>query len=194
MSHLLPRRRLAALLLGAVAGLSLTATAHAACDDPVSQPFKPWLDYAKYSLVTGGDFEAGSPAWALTGASVVAGNESHNVGGAGSRSLSIPRGATATSPSFCGGFDHPTLRLFAKGGGLLGLLSVTVNYNDAKGLLHSQSLGVVTPSGSWQPSLPLLSLSGLPLLTGSNLSVSLTAIGGSFTVDDVYVDPYGKRF
>jgi hypothetical protein len=34
----------------------------------------------------------------------------------------------------------------------------------------------------------------LPLLTGSEMAVRLTAISGSFTVDDVYVDPYGKRF
>ena len=160
----------------------------------LSQPFKPWLDFATYTLVPGGNFEAGGAAWSLVGASAVAGNESFYVGSAtDKRSLSIPAGATATSPAFCGGLDHPALRLFAKASGLLSLLNVTVTYVDGGGLLRSQSLGLVTGSSRWQPSLPLLTLSGLPIVTGSSMRIQLTALSGNFTVDDVYVDPYSKR-
>ncbi|MCW2990070.1 MAG: hypothetical protein JWM73_664 [Solirubrobacterales bacterium] len=194
MSHSRSRRPLVALALAVAASLAFATSADAACSAPLSKPFAPWLDSSSYALVPGGDFEAGGPAWTLDGASAAAGSETFHVGGAGDRSVSIPRGASITSPAFCGGLDHPTLRLFAKGGGLLGLLNVTVIYTDAGGLLRSQPLGLVTGSGGWQPSLPLLTLSGLPLLTGSEMAVRLTAISGSFTVDDVYVDPYGKRF
>jgi hypothetical protein len=186
----LSRRR---ILAAAIAVLAVSAPAAQACEGTSSKPFTRWLDPFSYTLVPGGTFEDGSPDWDLTGASVVAGNESYNVSGAGSRSLSLPRGASATSPAFCGGIGYPTVRLFAKGGGLLGLLSVTVHYLDGAGVLRSQSLGIVTASGGWQPSLPMLTLAGLPLLTGSQLTISVTAVGGSFTVDDVYVDPWMRH-
>jgi hypothetical protein len=190
LSASLPRRALAL----AVTALAVGApAAQATCDGPTSKPFARWLDPFDYSLVPGGTFESGAPAWELTGASVVAGNESYNVSGAGLRSLSLPKGASAKSPAFCGGIGTPTIRFFAKGGGLLGLLSVTVNYVDTAGVLRSQALGIVTPSGGWQPTLPLATASGLPLLTGSELSISMTAVGGSFTVDDVYVDPWMRN-
>ncbi|MDX6663916.1 MAG: hypothetical protein QOG68_122 [Solirubrobacteraceae bacterium] len=188
------RGRVATLALSTFAALALAPAAHAAdCGMPTSKPFAPWLDYSSYTLLPGGDFEGGVLPWSLVGASVTNGNESFQVSGPGTSSLSIPRGATATSPAFCGGLDHPTLRLFAKGGGLLGLLSVNVTYVDSQSVLRSQSLGVVTASSSWRPSLPLLTLSGLPIVTGSSMRITLTAIGGDFSVDDVYVDPYAKR-
>jgi hypothetical protein len=186
-----PSSRRALALAASVFAFAAPA-AHAECDAPTSKPFARWLDFANYTAVPGGDFES-SAGWSLTGASVVSGNESFNVSGSGSHSLSIPRGASATSPSFCGGLDRSTVRLFAKGGGLLGLLSVKVTYTDDAGILRSQSLGLVTGSGNWQPSLPMLTLSGLPLLTGSEMSVTLTAVSGNFTVDDVYVDPWMRH-
>jgi hypothetical protein len=199
--HAISLRRAAAAAgaLTAALGLSLAPAASATttdptCSAPTSQPFAPWLDYGNYQQVPGGSFESSTPSWTLSGAKVVSGNESFQVGGAAdSRSLSLPAGAAATSPAFCGGFGYPTVRLFSSGGGLLGTLNVTVLYTDSTGVLRSQPLGVVTASGSWQPSLQLLTLSGLPLLTGSHLAVRLTAVGGGFSVDDVYVDPYGKR-
>jgi hypothetical protein len=187
------RRRVATLALSAVAALAFVPAAQADCGAPTSKPFARWLDYSSYTLVPGGDFEAGSVPWSLVGASAASGNESFHVGGDGDGSLSIPRGATATSPAFCGGLDHPTLRLFAKGGGLLGLLNVNVTYVDGKGILRSQGLGLVTGSSNWAPSLPLLTLSGLPIVTGSSMRIQITALTGSFTIDDVYVDPYSKR-
>jgi hypothetical protein len=181
-------RRRAIALAASLFAIAAPA-ANAACDEATSKPFARWLDPFSYVLAPGGDFE-GSSQWSLTGASIVSGNEPW---GTGSHALSVPRGASATSPAFCGGIDHPTVRLFSKGGGLLGLLNVTVNYTDANGVLRSQPLGVVTGSGSWQPSLPMVTLSGIPLVTSSTMTVTLTAVSGSFTVDDVYVDPWGNR-
>lgn len=193
MFRIVPRRCAAPLLAGLLASLVLASSASAAaCPAATSQPFARWLDFSYYALVPGGSFEAGGPSWSLEGASVVAGNESFDASGPGVRSLSVPSGASATSPSFCGGLDRPSVRLFAKGGGLLGLLNVTVLYTDG-GVLRSQPLGLVTASGAWRPSLPLLTLSGLPVLTGKELAVRVTAIGGSFTIDDVFVDPWGRH-
>jgi hypothetical protein len=48
---------------------------------------------------------------------------------------------------------------------------------------------------SWHPSLPFLVVKNLlsVLPAGRTASLRLRASGGTFTVDDVYVDPYGKR-
>lgn len=181
------------LLAVAATAMAIAPAAHAAsCDGATSQPFARWLDYAPYVPAPGGDFESGATGWTLQGARVVSGNESYNVSGGGTHSLSIPAGASATSPAFCGGLGYPAIRLFTKGGGLLGtgVLRVTINYVNGDGVLSSQPLGLVTALGSWQPSLQLVTLSGLPILTGSDMSVTLAAVSGTVSVDDVYVDPY----
>ena len=71
---------------------------------------------AAYKPAPGGDFEAGSPSWTLTGgAKIVAGNASQQVGGAGDRSSArLPPGASATSPRpvWARGADDP---MFASG-------------------------------------------------------------------------------
>jgi hypothetical protein len=191
-------RRLARVLAGAaVAGLALASTASAAtCDAPSSHPFTRWLDFASYQQVPGGTFEDGLAGWsAAGGAKIVSGNEPWTVAGdAGDQSVYLPKGASVTSPAFCGGLGYPTVRLFYKGGGLplLTQLKVDVLYTDDSSLLRSFTLPLVLPSGSWSPTLPLLTLSGLPLLTGSQLALKITAVGAPFTIDDVYVDPYSR--
>lgn len=183
------------LSIAAVLGSLAMAAPAAACDgSPLSRPFLPWLDAMQYAEAPGGDFEPGAPGWALAGgARVVEGNEPYKVGGSSDRfSLSLPAGGSATSPGFCAGITHPTVRLFAKGGGLLGSVRVDVLYTDGAGLLRSQSLGQVLPSATWQPTLPLATLSGLPLLTGSKLALRFTASGAGFAIDDVYVDPFRR--
>ena len=69
-------------------------------NEQASQPFASWGDSSSYTLIPGGNFEAGAFPWALTGgAKVLAGNETYHVGGpADSQSLSLPAGSSATSP------------------------------------------------------------------------------------------------
>jgi len=66
--------------------------------------------------------------WSMTGGAAIAnGNEFYYVGGSeDSRSLSLPAGASATSPAICVG---PTIRSFVKrqSGGWLSLASVRVD-------------------------------------------------------------------
>src|SRR5947209_9388083 len=71
-------------------------------NQPESQPFAPRGDYSYYTLTPGGDFEAGGPARSLSGgAKVASGNETFNVTGGGSQSLSLPAGSVATAPAAC---------------------------------------------------------------------------------------------
>ncbi len=160
--------------------------------------FAPWLDPAQYFLAPDGGYEAGAEGWDLDGASVVDGNEPFEVSGPGTRSLALASGAAATSPVVCVGIDRPTIRFFAKrtGGSLLSSLRVDVNFVGPLGLPLTLPVGVVTGSSSWQPSsVMVVAASLLPLLPGERTPVTFTFTpqDGAWLVDDVHVDPYGKR-
>jgi hypothetical protein len=61
------------------------------------------------------------------------------------------------------------------------------------GAVNSLPIGVVLAGGSWQPTLPFPVIASLlPLLPGAQTPVAFrfTPVGGSFQVDDVYVDPW----
>jgi hypothetical protein len=178
------------------AGL-LAASADDCADVTTARVFAPWLDPAQYFIAPDGGFEAGAEGWELDGASVVDGNEPFEVSGPGSHSLALPSGAAATSPVVCVGIDRPTIRFFAKrtSGSLLSSLRVDVNFVGPLGLPLTLPVGTVG-SGSWQPSPAMVvAASLLPLLPGERTPVTFTFTpqGGSWLVDDVHVDPYGKR-
>jgi hypothetical protein len=181
---------------GASAGI-LVASATNCADQSLAQEFLPWADVANYTVAPGGDFEPGSN-WALSdGAGVVSGNEPFYVGSpSDSRSLTLADGASATSPSICVGIEHPDIRFFARSSNPTATLRVQVLFEDAAGNVQTSPMGSVTAGSSWSPSAPLpIVVNLLPLLPGSRTAVAfrLSAAGGSFQVDDVYVDPYRSR-
>jgi hypothetical protein len=170
-----------------------------ACDNStLTQPFKPWLDSAQYKLVPGGSFENGAAGWTLTGgAAVVGGSEPFGVtGSVGTGSLHLPAGASAESPATCVNAAYPTFRLFGRTSGLLSTVLVQVVYDDPILGRLALPVGVVTLSPKWAPSLPMLTGSAVEgvLRDGSaNVSLRFTALLGSTTIDDVYVDPRMMR-
>jgi hypothetical protein len=203
--------RRAAVLALALAGLAapgaqagvLVNSAPDCAAGTTSKPFARWLDYANYELGPAGTFEKGATGWSLSGAGVVSGNETYYVHGAGeSRSLRLPGGASATTPTICVGLEHPTIRFFARnaGSGLLGLgvtstVAVSVQVETSLGVVTELPIGVVTHSGTWRPTLPMTVVANLlPLLPGEHTPVrfKLTALGGDWRVDDFYVDPYRR--
>ena len=163
---------------------------------PASQVFARWGDSSQYNLAPGGSFEAGAAAWSLSGgASIVTGNEPWKVAGSGhTRSLELPPGASATSPTICVGLEHPTIRFFAKNNtALLSTLSVEVITETSLGLTLPVPVGVMLPSGQWKPGPKFVVVANLlPLLPGEHTPVRfrVTSIGtGTWSVDDFYVDP-----
>ena len=164
---------------------------------PLSQPFLRWLDPASYTLVRGGSFEAGASGWTLSGAKVTSGNESFYVHGAGeSKSLSLPSQSSATTPVECASLDRPTMRFFAKrsGGTVLSTLKVEVLFEaPLTGKVMSLPVGVVAGGSAWAPSLPMVVVANLSaLLPGGQTPVAFrfTPVGaGTWTIDDVYLDP-----
>jgi hypothetical protein len=201
-------RRLATIALGAVAfaasaapsaqaGLLVSSASN--CDEASSsQVFLPWYDVANYFLAPGGNFESGASGWTLTGgAGVVDGNEPWNVTGGGGSSLRIPAGGSATSPAICVGIEHPTIRFFEKSAGaaLGSNLRVDVVFEDAGGTVRDLTIGRET-RGGWEVTPAYVVVANLlALLPGEHTAVAFrfTPEGtGSWQIDDVHVDPYGK--
>jgi hypothetical protein len=155
---------------------------------PLSQPFAQWGDSSSYELAPGGDFESIPTTWTLSGgASIVSGSEPYAVTGTlGQYSLSLPSGASATSPSTCVDAAYPTMRMFVGG---TGTVAVAVDYS---GIVIPTGLAVA--SGNWVPTAPMLTGSAIAgALNGGTAQVSLVLIGltGSPQVDDVFIDPWG---
>ena len=192
---------LAAGATSANAGL-LVASAPDCEAQSLSRTFLPWWDIANYTALPGGDFEGAGDGWSLTGgAALASGNESYDVGGADdAHSLSLPAGASATSPAICVGLNHPTIRFFNKrqSGGWLSLASVRVDvlFETASGYVASLPIGFAGGGGSWQPTSSMLVVANLlPLLPGERTPVAFryTALGADFSIDDIWVDPYGRK-
>jgi hypothetical protein len=193
------RRVRAIVVLGLVGGTIAMAVGAApasaglglACPSPTSTPFAAWSDYANYAFAPDGGFEAGASGWSLSGgARAVAGNESFYVHSKLDKtSLSLPAGASATSPGMCISLLSSKMRFVARGDAGA-KVKVQIVY---RGLLSSV-LGILdggtyTVGGGWKPSPQIGMLGGvLPLLT-SGVSFRFTAVGGAAAIDDVYLDP-----
>jgi hypothetical protein len=166
-----------------------------------TQPFLPWLDPMQYVVAPDGGLEGGAAGWALSGAAgVVPGNETFYVSGStDDTALSLPAGTSATTPPMCVTLAHPDLRLFARsqGGGLFAGVKLEVLFPDPSGQIRSLPFGIVTAGRNWQLSLPFAFLANATTLASQDgtlpVEFRLTALGGSFQIDDVYVDPYRGR-
>ncbi len=163
----------------------------------LEQPFKRWLDYSSYTLVPGGNFESGAPAWTLSKSKIVSGNETFFVRSSrDSRSLSLGASGVATSRPVCVGLEHPTLRFFARNRGLLtSALTVEVLFETSLGKVLSLPIGVVPSlTNTWQPTMPIPVVANLlPLLPNQQTAVAFrfraTGLLGNWQIDDVFVDP-----
>jgi hypothetical protein len=202
-------RRIAAPLALAVTLLALAAGSASASlvpDDGAScsgysysQVFLPWGDPASYTPAPGGDFERNASHWTLVAASRDNGdNEPWNVSGANDHaSLKISDGGTALSPAMCVGLGEPDSRVFFKQtGGLPGAtLQVDVLFDDVTGTTQAQTIAELGVAPTWTLSPQMLTMANLlPTIGAGGTAVAFrfTAIGGSFKIDDLYVDPWHK--
>lgn len=200
-----PLRRIAAAVSAAVAALAFAPAAHAGllapsaenCTDDVgTQVFLPWADPANYVPAPGAAAESAA-GWTLDGASIVPGNEPwHVISSSDRKSLHVPAGASATTDTMCVGIEHPTLRFFVnqKSGGVFAGLKVEVLFDGPAGL---ESMQIGTTGGyGWHPTpVMVIPASLLPVLPGERTAVAFrfSAMGGSFGVDDVHVDPWARK-
>jgi hypothetical protein len=193
---------LLALAFAVPAAAAGSSSSTASCSQASAHPFLPWLDPAAYTLTPGGTFESGSPGWSRSGgAAVVKGNETYYVhASTDSRSLWLPPGSSATTPSMCVTLMYPTLRLFVRNtGSALSTLKVEVLFTNTLGQAQALTVALLASGSSWAPTLPMLFLANAtaPLATSGNVAVAFRftplGSGGSWQVDDAYVDPYQSR-
>ena len=162
------------------------------CDNPESsQVFAPWLDYSYYFLAPDGSFENGGEGWSLGGAAVGAGNNSY---GSGSSSLTVSGGDSATSPAVCVGIEHPTFRFFVRRESPVAApLVVSVVLRNGTAIPVGT---VAAASSSWKPSpIMVIGANLLPVVTGgpsTDVKFRFSSVGGTYQVDDLYVDPRGN--
>ena len=161
---------------------------------PTTTPFLQWGDASEYVLAPGGDFEEQGSTWTLDGdARAVEGNEPFQVGApADHLSLSLPAKGSATTARMCIGVEHRTLRFFAKASRGSGSLRVEVIYAG-----RARTLGTIGAATAWAPTdvLPTV-VNELAPAQGNAIDVAFrfTPRGSaSWTIDDVYVDPFRSR-
>jgi hypothetical protein len=193
------RRRIAASGAAAIAAaLVPAATADAAtatCTDDakLQQVFAPWGDTDWYFLAPDGSVEGGGIGWKLSGgATVVPETDPYNLGGDNDmKSLSLPRGASATSAPFCIRRDSRTVR-WVQRGAPTGTMLVEVEHLSDDAATPGRTLDVVRGHGDWRPSPEVK----VPMLgTGAAddgfalVALKFTALTGDWSIDDLYVDP-----
>lgn len=193
--------RVRLFITAVAAALLAVPAANAGLLDPITQlvlptcgsnshPFQQFGDKHAYYPFSNNGFESGANGWSLSGGAYVgSGNEPWYTNGWGSRSLTLPPGASATSPSFCINLLDPSVRMFTRGSrggnlqiqvvfrGLTGNITGIFNFADQDG------------SGAWSPSDRVSSSLALPLLT-SSAQIRVTAASGTWQVDDAFVDPW----
>ena len=191
---------LAAAALATPAQAGIITKSAADCGTPqLTQPFKPWLDFAHYKLVDNGAFEDGTEGWTLTGgARVVNGNATQRVQRLGRHEVAPAAGrfdghhaaglrrAQRADPALLRPQEQRTA-LDADGVGA-GPARAGRRVGDAPGRRRPRA-------AKWHPSLPHLVLANLlPLLPPDMTAVRFKfapILGGEWQIDDVYVDPRG---
>lgn len=191
------RTALAAVLL-AVVPLAVAGPADAATSEcttrTVKKSFAAWGDTNDYFLVPDGSFESGTPSWRTSlGVTPLLGSHAFSIlGGANQRSLSLPYGGTATTPTMCVASNEDSLRFMYKNPGIPGAqlhvsIRVTSGVNVATNDLDITSNGL-----GWNASPRIM----LPDIRDANgrqyITVTFSTRGtpASWRIDDVQVDPW----
>ncbi len=176
---------------------STSSSSSCSVDHALSTPFTRFGDWRTYALAPNGNLESGAQGWSLAGgAAVVAGNEPFYVGGTSHRyALRLPSGASATTARMCIDETYPLFRMFVRNtGALSGVLKVQVLLHDWSGRTSTAGSGSVqVTSTGWTLSRDLRIAMVNTTDGGSPVSFRLTAVGGDWSVDDLYVDPYARR-
>jgi hypothetical protein len=132
---------------------------------------------------------------------VAAGNESWSVRAPGdSKSLAIDANGTAVSPVVCIDINRPTYRFFARRtGGSWGVLNLRVRFKDSSGQTNETTVAALDSNfGTAWAASPVFNVASMLGLWNADQDSSVQFVfdpensGGSWAIDDVYVDPYGR--
>jgi hypothetical protein len=202
MSLASPSRRsravLMALLGAALLIVASPSVAAAACAPSSGAPmFEQFGDYASYTLAPDGSFEEGARGWSLSNARIIGGNETFRLY-RGSQSLAISGGGGTVSPPVCISSEYPSFRLFVRqlSGGSDESLNVSLRWVNLLGITVNTPVASLHAGFRWAPT-PVLQLGNtMPIwLPGTSANIQLVFSapgGGTWAIDDVYIDPYSR--
>jgi hypothetical protein len=168
------------------------------CRDPeVSPLLADFGDDNLYFVAPGGDFESGATGWKLAGgARIVSGSSVFSPLGDGDSSLSLPAGASATSPAFCVDERYPSFRITT---GQLGTekakVDVSVVYPGLEKNVRREGDADADPKHPWKLSkaLDIKPKHGLKRggwrLVALHFEVEKAEQGADVRIDDILVDP-----
>ncbi len=181
-----------------------TSATRASCADPkIEHPFAQFRDLRDYVLAPGGSFDhAATSGWTLEGGATIKDvDDPLGIGdGSDPGSLSLPPGASATSPFMCVDLSYPTMRfVLAQNDMKDSDLDVSFLYpetENGKAEWHRSRSVKGRMKDGWQPTDDVKLNPGQAgkLPGGRPVAIRLTshADHGSWDVDDVYVDPRMK--
>jgi hypothetical protein len=196
------RRKAAIVGAMAVIGGAIFAGSASACTySGAEAKFSSWGDGHSYVLAPDGGFEAGAAGWTLGGgAKAVPGNETYFLNSkSDSKSLALPTGSSAVSPSLCMSLDTPVVRLFARNAGdPSSKLKVEETYS-LGGLVRTVATYNLTAGSTWAPTQEVSTVGTLAPILGalvpSSINVRFTPLDskGQWQIDDFYVDPFARH-
>lgn len=177
-------------IVAVIATTSAAAGATGSCPAKTfKQAFSKYGDKGQYFLVPNGGFESGTTGWTLGGsASVVAGNETAYLNSASdTKSVKLTPNGWVRTVAFCVTPQDLTVRLMVKGAS--GQLKF-----DAKvvsgGNIRTWSTQVSAGSSGWRPSQVIQFAMSNQYVGASTLELTFTAIGSTWQIDDIFVDPF----
>lgn len=182
---------LAALGFCATPALATGATP-ALCEGQVfSQPFTEFGDTRFYTLAPGGEFNSAAEGWKLSGGAKLTATTRPN--GSTGGALSLPAGATATSPPMCVTRQYPIAQVWVNAATGTRKVAVYVSYAGTRSETEPKEVGKLKKgSGVWTLSEFRLQ----PKLAGSeeaphNVTFTFQAAAGTGETQlyDLYIDP-----
>lgn len=201
MSFEFPKQRLTLLLLMALlttySFAAYSASAQAACSYPeAEQVFAPWKDKGWYQLAPDGGLAEGGNGWTLEGgAQLVAdpGARSHE-GVQEETAVSLPFGATATSPPVCVDPTTPDFRFMMRNvGNKDGKVRVTVTYENTAKVTKARNADVHADGTEWLPTPPLKLDTDGEAERVARITFTAKDSKSNYLVDDLYVDPFARH-
>jgi hypothetical protein len=165
-----------------------------------AQVFLPWGDLADYALIPQGDLSDTS-GWAFKNVQL---SLEHDPFTTGASSILFTKGdSEAVTPVMCVNLANPTFRVFLadRGGNGKAHLEVKVIYEDLDGHAHDLTIARLKVGYDWQPSIVIpigvnmLSTASAYGWTPVSFDFKVHGLqkGETFSLDGVYVDPWGSR-
>lgn len=181
---------LTALAAGALAAVPGAALAAPCGEVETKKVFAPLGDLNDYFLAPGGDFE-GALTWQRSGP--VEQRWTHPpLPGAEPTGLVLGAGGSVTSPTLCADELRPTLRFLAyahQGGGSL---RVEAMHNRNKVTLLGRLPGSEYARGAATTHVPFATALAVEPNGSKHVALRITAEGGTWAADAVYVDPAAR--